>query len=272
MAIYAIGDLQGCFEPLRRLLDKIAFDPAADTLWFAGDLVNRGPESLEALRFVRALGDSAVSVLGNHDLHLLAVVYGPHQPKKKDTLDAILAAPDREELLQWLLHRPLLHHDPEHATAMVHAGIHPHWSLEQARAYAGELEGMLRGSHAGDYFAGMYGNHPNRWLESHGGVDRLRVITNCFTRMRFVSAKGELDMKSKGPPGSQPKGLIPWFELPGRAAADTRIVFGHWAALGLHHGDNVVALDSGCVWGNHLTALRIDRPHEARETVSVECS
>ncbi len=271
MPLYIIGDLQGCLDPLKKLLDKVDYDPARDRLWFAGDLVNRGPESLEALRYVHALGDNAVAVLGNHDLHLLAVAFGPHQLKKKDTLHEILDAPDRDELLGWLLHRPLLHYDQGRHLAMVHAGIHPLWSIEEARARAAELEAVLRGEFAHDYFEAMYGDEPGHWRDDHAGLERLRAITNCFTRMRVCDREGHLDLKYKGPPGGQPKGYMPWFEMSDRRAADTHIVFGHWAALGVYEGNNVTGLDSGCVWGARLTALRID-DEGRRELISVDCT
>ena len=269
MALYAIGDLQGCLEPLKRLLDEVDFDPARDRIWFTGDLVNRGPDSLEALRYVRALNDAAISVLGNHDLHLLAVAYGPHELKKKDTLHEIFDVPDRDELFHWLLHRPLLHYDPIRNLTLVHAGIHPFWSLERARLYAAELEEVLRGPEAHDYFEEMYGDHPGHWADSHGGIERLRAITNCFTRMRVCDAEGRLDLKYKQAPAGAPKGFMPWFEHPDRLAVDTHILFGHWAALGLYEGNNVTGLDTGCVWGARLTALKLEEGR--REIVSVAC-
>ena len=271
MALYVVGDLQGCLEPLKRLLDAARFDPAKDTLWLTGDLINRGPHSLEALRFVKQMGDAALTVLGNHDLHLLAVAYGPHKLKKKDTLDAVFKAPDREELLHWLLHRPLLHHDKKRNLTLVHAGIHPLWSLEQARVYARELEAVLQGDDAFEYFEEMYGDTPGHWSDNHGGVERLRAITNAFTRMRFCDLRGHLEMKYKGAIGDQPKGYFPWFDHPGRRAMETHILFGHWAALGVHEGPNVTALDSGCVWGAKLTALKISGKGK-RKFISVSCS
>ncbi|GAB6039827.1 symmetrical bis(5'-nucleosyl)-tetraphosphatase [Endothiovibrio diazotrophicus] len=271
MALYVVGDLQGCLEPLKRLLDTVRFDPAADTLWLTGDLINRGPHSLEALRFVKGMGRNALTVLGNHDLHLLAVAYGPHKLKKKDTLDAILEAHDRETLLRWLLHRPLLHFDEPRNLTLVHAGVHPLWTLEQARVYAAELETVLRGDDAFEYFEEMYGDTPGHWADSHGGIDRLRAITNAFTRMRMCDLQGHLDMKYKGAPGGQPAGWFPWFDHPGRRATDTHILFGHWAALGVHEGAGVTALDSGCVWGARLTALRLTDDGQ-RDLVSVSCS
>ena len=270
MALYVVGDLQGCLEPLKRLLDTVNFDPAEDTLWLTGDLINRGPHSLEALRFVKGMGKSAVSVLGNHDLHLLAVAYGPHKLKKKDTLDAIFEARDREKLLHWLLHRPILHHDKKRNLTMVHAGIHPMWNLEQACTYARELEAVLRGDHAFEFFEEMYGDSPSHWSDGHGGIDRLRAITNAFTRMRFCDIQGHLDMKYKGSLGGQPKGFFPWFEHPGRKNGDTHILFGHWAALGLYEGEGVTGLDSGCVWGAQLTAARYNGKKK-RKFISVSC-
>lgn len=270
MAVYAIGDLQGCYTPLRQLLDRIGFDPGADRLWFAGDLVNRGPESLECLRFVRSLGERAVTVLGNHDMHLLAVAFRPElHPKPKDTLAQILDAPDAGELLHWLRQQPFFHHDPELGHAMVHAGLPPQWDLAEAVAREKELSAAVGGPDYAEFFRFMYGNQPDRWDPELEGMDRLRFILNCFTRMRFVTAEGQLDFDAKGPPGSQPEGLMPWYSAPGRASRETPIVFGHWSTVGRVAGHNVHALDTGCVWGGQLTALRLD-PDEARE-YCVDC-
>ncbi len=269
MSLHIVGDLQGCLDPLKRLLDRLDYDPLKDELWFAGDLVNRGPESLDTLRYVRSLEGKVVSVLGNHDLHLLAVALGPHKPKKKDTIGAILAAEDRDQLLEWLRWRPLLHFDQARNLTLVHAGIHPHWSLDQARRLAAELEGVLRSDEITPYLAEMYGDKPGHWAELHGGIDRLRVITNCFTRMRFVDRKGRLELKYKGVIGGQPAGLMPWFEHPERNPGEGEVIFGHWAALGLYQGNGVTAVDSGCVWGASLSALTIEGGQ--RHFTSVEC-
>ncbi len=259
MAVYAVGDIQGCFDELRMALDEVAFDPAADRLWFVGDLVNRGPKSLETLRFVRGLGDAAISVLGNHDLHLLAIASGNLKKAGKDTLGEVLEAPDREELLHWLRHCPLIHYDQHLDFALLHAGLPPQWSIAEAVGYAREVEAVLQSSDHIEYFDEMYGNKPKSWSEAHQGMQRYRFITNCFTRLRFCTADGILALKEKGPPGTQAKPeALPWFEHPHRASRDTRIVFGHWSTLGYLAQHNVWALDSGCLWGGDLTMLRID--------------
>lgn len=259
MALYAIGDVQGCYDELRALLDALHFDPTDDTLWFVGDLVNRGPESLATLRFVRDLGERAVTVLGNHDLHLLAVAHGATKSKRKDTLAGILDAPDRGELLGWLQGCPLLIDLPEHEAILTHAGIPPLWTLDEARSRAREVESVLGDERRGEYFAHMYGNQPAGWSERLAGPDRWRVITNYFTRMRFVNSQGELDLTSKGEADAPPGGFMPWFLHPQRKETGTRLLFGHWAALEGHTGiDKVEALDTGCVWGGSLTALRLD--------------
>lgn len=259
MAVYAIGDIQGCFDELQAALESVHFDPSLDRIWLVGDLVNRGPKSLQTLRFVRSLGEQAISVLGNHDLHLLALASGNLRKAGKDTLDAVLNAPDRDELLHWLRQRPLIHHDPALGFAMVHAGLPPHWTIEQASARAREVESVLRSTDHPEYFDEMYGNKPDRWSDQLDGMDRLRFITNCFTRLRFCSADGVLALKEKGPPGTQARPeTLPWFEHPGRASRDTRIVFGHWSTLGYRAAHNVWALDSGCLWGGQLTLLRLD--------------
>ena len=268
MATYAIGDIQGCFEPLQALLKKFDFDPQKDKLWFTGDLVNRGPQSLETLRYVKDLGNAAITVLGNHDLHLLAVSEG-HQKFQhdSDTLKPILQADDRDELLCWLRHQPLLHHDATLNLSMIHAGLPPQWDLAQAQTAAAEVESVLRGEDYLDFFNHMYGNLPEVWDEKHQGHDRLRFIVNCFTRLRFCTTKGKLALSAKGAPGTQPQGLLPWFQIPERASRDASIIFGHWSTLGLHLNDNVVSLDTGCLWGGELTALRL----EDRELFRFDC-
>lgn len=260
MSTYVIGDVQGCFDELRRLLDTLHFDPSQDRLWFTGDLVNRGPKSLQTLRLAREL--DAVSVLGNHDLHLLAVSEGiDDHHGNGDTLGPILAARDRDELLGWLRHRPLLHHDSALDFTLIHAGLPPQWDLAGARACAGEVETVLRGPDYREFFAHMYGNEPDRWPDDGAapltGWDRLRFIVNCFTRLRYCGPDGRLHLKAKGAPGSQPANTRPWFEIPGRASRGTRIVFGHWSTLGYHAADGVWALDTGCLWGGELSALRL---------------
>lgn len=260
MATYAIGDVQGCYVELQSLLDLIGFNPGTDRLWFAGDLVNRGPDSLDVLRFVRGLGNHALAVLGNHDLHLLACAQGVRPPHRLDTLEAILAAPDRDDLLGWLRQQPLMHVDS--GVVLVHAGLPPQWSIPVACERAGEVEDVLRGEAANTFFAEMYGNDPDRWCDNLAGMARLRYITNALTRMRFCTRKGRLDLKSKGAPGTQGEKLFPWYALPERASRATRIYFGHWATLHLGPADtashNVVGLDTGCVWGGSLTAVRIE--------------
>ncbi len=267
MATYAIGDIQGCYDQLQQLLEQIEFSDA-DRLWIAGDLVNRGPNSLDTLRFLKELGERATIVLGNHDLHLLAVHYGKTHQRRSDTLQAILDAPDREELMHWLRHQPLLAVDKELGYAMVHAGIPPAWSLKTARKRAKEVEEVLQSELAEEYFANMYGNQPDRWHPELTGWDRLRLITNYFTRMRFCDDAGTLELKAKGGLDTQPEGFQPWFHHE-RKADRYPILFGHWAALeGYAESDNVFALDTGCIWGNQLTAMRL----EDRALFSCSCA
>jgi bis(5'-nucleosyl)-tetraphosphatase (symmetrical) len=268
MAIYAVGDVQGCYDELRALLERVRFDPACDRLWLTGDLVLRGPRSLQVLRFARALGERAVTVLGNHDLHLLAVAQGVRQDRSADVAE-VLAAPDRDELLEWLRTRPLLHHDAALGYTMLHAGLPPAWDLAQARACAGEVEAALRGPAYRELLAHMYGDGPDRWSEDLTGWERLRFIINCFTRLRYCDDSGRLALQEKGPPGSQPAPLRPWFAIPGRVSADLKIVFGHWSTLGPCSAPGVFPLDTGCLWGGALTALRLDG--EPRRT-SVDCT
>ncbi|MBK1718047.1 symmetrical bis(5'-nucleosyl)-tetraphosphatase [Thiocystis violacea] len=270
MSTYAVGDIQGCYAELRRLLERIAFDPATDRLWFVGDLVNRGPESLAVLRFVRDLGDAAIIVLGNHDLHLLALAAGNPKHAKKSTLEAVLRAPDRDELLHWLRHRPLLHHDAGLALTLIHAGLPPEWDLTEARACAAELEAALQGDEHPAFLSEMYGNKPGRWSPDLSGMERLRFITNSLTRLRFCEPDGTLALKEKGEIGSQAPGRLPWFRMPGRRTRRDRIVFGHWSTLGYWQGDNVWAVDSGCLWGGSLTALRLDE--DPMRPVQVDCA
>ncbi|GAB2791216.1 symmetrical bis(5'-nucleosyl)-tetraphosphatase [Halomonas shantousis] len=258
MTTYAIGDLQGCFEEFEALLTRLAFNPRHDRLWLAGDLVNRGPGSLECLRGVKRLGDSASVVLGNHDLHLLAVAHGMAKPKRSDTLEPILNAPDRVELLDWLRMQPLLVTDAEQDAVMVHAGLLPQWSLARTCELAAEAEAILHGERLVDFLAVMYGNRPARWSDDLEGVDRWRFIVNVLTRMRFIAADGTLDFSAKEGLDSAPEGFAPWFTYP--REDDPRIVFGHWAALEGRAPDAAVraeALDTGCVWGGPLTALNL---------------
>jgi bis(5'-nucleosyl)-tetraphosphatase (symmetrical) len=271
MATYAIGDIQGCCDEFERLLEHLRFDPASDQLWLVGDLVNRGPRSLDVLRLVRKLGNAATTVLGNHDLHLLAAALTPsEQLKPKDTLGAIFAATDRDELLHWLRQQPLLHHDDSVGYTMIHAGLAPDWDFATARACASELESALRDDDASaELFAHMYGDQPDRWSQDLKGVDRLRFITNCFTRLRFCHADGRLALKHKGAPSNAPAGLVPWFQAPQRRTRDLRIVCGHWSALGYYDADGVLSIDTGCVWGSTLCAVRLD---ERAPPVHIPCT
>lgn len=257
MAVYAIGDVQGCYDALRALLDKLHFDPDADQLWFAGDLVNRGPQSLEVLRFVMAQ-PNCITVLGNHDLHLLAVASGQAPRKKRDTFDDVLEASDRDELLAWLRHQPLLHHDPVLACTMVHAGLLPQWDLATARRLAAEAGDFIQRSNTNDLFTHMYGDTPDHWQEDLGGWARIRVIINAFTRLRYCYTHGRMDLRPKGHPGKQPRHLLPWFQVPERQTRSTRIIFGHWSTLGIWNADGVLGMDSGCLWGGKLTAVQLD--------------
>ena len=260
MTVYAVGDLQGCLQPLQCLLKEVAFDPAKDRLWLVGDLVNRGPQSLATLRFLYAMRDSLICVLGNHDLHLLAVAHNRERLKKADTLQEILDAPDRDELLNWLRQQPLLHYDAERDTLLVHAGIPPQWTLSKALKRAAEVQDALRDDTRLPLFLeGMYGNQPARWDKGLRGIERLRVITNYLTRMRFCSADGSLDLKSKEGLDSAPAGFAPWFSYANRKTRKHKIIFGHWAALeGRCSQPNLFALDSGCVWGGAMTLLNLD--------------
>lgn len=258
MATYAVGDIQGCFDELTQLIELINLS-SNDQLWLAGDLINRGPKSLETLRFAQTLGDRVRVVLGNHDLHLLAVARGGAKPSSKDTLDEILNAPDREQLLDWLQQQPLLHHDAQLGYTMTHAGIPPSWSLSDAQSRANEVATALQSEQSGKFLKKMYGNKPARWKDSLEGIKRLRCITNYFTRMRFCNQKGKLDFTSKEALSSAPQDYSPWFTYPYRAMKNQNIVFGHWAALeGETHTPNVHALDTGCIWGGSLTAMKLE--------------
>ncbi len=258
MALYAIGDVQGCDTELGALLKAVKFSPDRDQVWFVGDLVNRGPESLKALRRIRAMGDAATVTLGNHDLHLLAVSLGRARLRSDDTLDDILAAPDRNALLHWLLHRPLLHEHRPLGLCLLHAGLPPQWDLPTARLCARELERALQRD-PDAVFDTLYGDEPNRWDEGLRGAERLRFICNCFTRLRYLDADGRLALRAKGSPEkAQRKALIPWFEAADARWRGPRIVFGHWSTLGFFRNGDVTGLDTGCVWGGNLTALRLD--------------
>ncbi|KRT53764.1 symmetrical bis(5'-nucleosyl)-tetraphosphatase [endosymbiont of Ridgeia piscesae] len=261
MAVWAIGDIQGCYDELRRLLEQIRFDPAKDRLWFAGDLVNRGPQSLEVLRFVKSLGRSAVTVLGNHDLHLLALSQGNKRHYKHGSLEPILLAKDREELLHWLRHQRVMYHNKKRGYSIIHAGLPPQWDIPTAMQRARELEAALQGPRFHEFCHAMYGNEPDRWSDDLRGLDRLRFIANCFTRLRFCTPDGQLALREKGAPGSADPSLLPWFKVPGRASRNDQIIFGHWSTLGYQHTDNTWCVDSGCLWGGTLTALR---PHKKK--------
>ena len=267
MATYAIGDLQGCYDSLIRLLEKLNFDKTKDTLWFAGDLINRGPDSLSALRFVKSLGNSAISVLGNHDLHLLAIAHNVKTTRSAD-LQRILDADDRDELLQWLSTRPLLHHDKKLNYTITHAGIYPSWTLQQAQNYAAELELELK-NNLDVFLNNMYGDKPDKWDESLNGFERLRFICNSFTRMRFCNQNGTLDFSSNGAPGTIPEETVPWFDVANRKTKNEKLLFGHWSTLGKIKRDYIYPLDTGCVWGGELTALRIDT--SLAEYISIGC-
>jgi bis(5'-nucleosyl)-tetraphosphatase (symmetrical) len=257
MARYAIGDLQGCFSSLECLLARISFNPEHDELWFAGDLVNRGPDSLACLRFIKNLGSAARIVLGNHDLHLLAIHSSGKSPKKKDTLRQILDAPDCDELMLWLRQQPLMIWDADSDFVMVHAGVPSMWGIPEAFSLSQEVSAMLKSEHHAAFFSAMYGNYPDNWSNELTGMTRLRVITNYFTRMRFIRADGALDFSAKETLDSAPEDFIPWFQ---EARKDqTTVLFGHWAALtGVTNNAQFQALDTGCVWGGSLTAMNID--------------
>lgn len=267
-APFGFGDLQGCHTAFKRLLAKLPLD-VHTPLWFAGDLVNRGPDSLATLRDVAALGESAHAVLGNHDLHLLAVSAGIRTQKKSDTLGDILAAPDGPDLLDWLRHRPFAHF--ENNMLMVHAGVLPEWDVALALELAEELQRVLRSAKWKEALALWYGNEPRRWSPNLKKADRQRVAFNAFTRIRFCTPDGEMEFTCSKGPDSAPSGYVPWFDAPERRTAGSTVVFGHWAALGLTLKPNLIGLDSGCVWGNRLTAVRLAPSLEEREVVQVEC-
>lgn len=266
MATYVIGDVQGCYQSLLALLEKINFDPDRDKLWFAGDLVNRGPDSLNALRLIRQIAKKVV--LGNHDLHLLACYYGTKvEPKAKDTIQEILAAPDCEELMEWLRYQPLMVWNRRKNVVMTHAGLPHIWSTEQAYALSKEVNKALRGSQVSEFFDAMYGNVPDTWSDTLQGAERLRTITNYFTRMRFVTETGTLDFSAKESVDSAPPGFRPWFEYP-LTDPEVKVFFGHWAALQGHTGkDGLFATDTGCVWGAELTAVHL----KSKQRISVAC-
>ena len=252
MATYAVGDIQGCFDELKELLEKCGYKKKSDRLWLVGDLVNRGPKSLEVLRFVRDLGEKAVVVLGNHDLHLVTQYEGFERKRKDDTFDDVLEARDAKDLIDWLRRRPMMHAAEGHA--MVHAGLLPQWSLEKALALGREVEAALRAPDHRDFLKSMYGSKPEAWSDSLAGWDRLRVIVNAMTRMRFCTRQGKMEFHAKG--AKPPAGYLPWYET--RPAKESPIVFGHWSQLGLRLEPRATCLDSGCVWGGSLSALRLE--------------
>ena len=259
MARWAIGDVQGCSEELEELLALIRFNADRDRLWFVGDLVNRGPRSLAVLRLVRSLDANAVCVLGNHDLHLLAVALAGAKLRRLDTLEDVLRAPDRDTLIDWLLQRPLAHQDPGHPELLVHAGLVPQWTVPQALQLASEVERALQKDARG-LLSRLYGDRPDRWEPTLSGIARLRFAINVCTRLRFCTSEGRINFEQKGPPDSASPPWLPWYRVPQRASRGQRIVFGHWSALGLHAADGVLGLDTGCVWGGALTAVNLDSP------------
>lgn len=258
MTTYVIGDLHGCLTPLRRLLDHLRFNPGDDNLWFAGDLINRGPESLETLRYIKALGSkNTITVLGNHDLHLLAVANGIRTASAKDTLGDILRAPDRDELCHWLARRPLIHTSKKLGHTLVHAGIHPRWTLKRARKMAHEINRALS-SDLQSFLTTMYGNTPSRWDKNLPLIERQRFAINVFTRMRYCYADGRLNFGYTGPPCKTPENLYPWYAVPGRKVLDTQLVFGHWSSHPAICMPGVIPIDRGCVWGGSLVAYAIE--------------
>jgi bis(5'-nucleosyl)-tetraphosphatase (symmetrical) len=269
MGLYLIGDVQGCDEALGRLLAEVAFSPSRDRLVLLGDLVNRGPDSVGVLRRLVALDGAASCLLGNHDLSLLAVAQGERKPGAGDTMDGVLQAPDREALLGWLRRQSLALH--EHGLLMVHAGVLPQWDVAQVLALAGEVETVLRGPDSGSFLSRMYGNEPARWDDALAGADRLRIVVNALTRLRFCTADGTMLLKAGGPLDKAPPGSTAWFDAPGRRTAGTPIAFGHWSQLGLLLRDDAIGLDTGCVWGGCLSALRYDPATGSREVVQVKC-
>lgn len=260
MAVYIIGDIQGCYKELKKLLKVIQFDAQKDRLWFVGDLVNRGPNSLKTLRFIRSLGDRAVTVLGNHDLHLLASYYAGAKLRSSDTISEVIKAEECDELMSWLRSQPLMHFEAELNFALVHAGIYPGWSIPQARQYALEVEARLQGKNFKSFLREMYGNKPVQWSEELTGMPRLRFITNVFTRMRYLKHDKSLDLTTKGAPDKSKLNMVkPWFEFGQKSIKHNRVAFGHWSTLATGQYGNSFALDSGCLWGGRLTALRIDK-------------
>ncbi len=273
MALYLIGDLQGCDGPLQRLLDRLDFSPSRDTVFLLGDLVNRGPASAEVLRRLMGYGDAARCLLGNHDLHLLAAAHGIRPPHRLDTLHGILEAPDRPALIDWLRHQHLALRETLQGQdiLMVHAGVLPSWSAETTMALAAEVQTALRGPDLAGFLGQMYGNTPTQWSNALQGADRLRVIVNALTRLRFCTADGVMEFESKEGAGGSPEGYLPWFDVPGRQTASMAVAFGHWSTLGWLGRSDVLSLDTGCVWGGSLSALKIGSTPAANELIQVRC-
>lgn len=269
MSVYWVGDIQGCDAPLGQLLDQVGFSVSRDRLYLLGDLVNRGPSSLEVLRRLYKMGSSVQCVLGNHDLHLLALANGARAPSTTDTLNDVLDAPDRENLLNWLQNQPLALY--EENVLMVHAGVLPQWTLTQTLALSRELEDILRSDGSREFFHNMYGNEPSQWHEGLQGMDRWRCALNAFTRLRFCSPSGLMEFKTKEGSAKAPEGYMPWFEIPNRKTADITIAFGHWSTLGAVNRSDVWALDTGCVWGGCLTALQRDHSNDTTKRIEVKC-
>jgi bis(5'-nucleosyl)-tetraphosphatase (symmetrical) len=269
MALYLIGDVQGCDCALQRLLEKIAFSASRDTLYFLGDLVNRGPQSAAVLRRVMGYGDAARSLLGNHDLSLLALAHGQRPPHRSDTMDEVLTAPDSAAMIDWLRCQSMAIH--AHGLLMVHGGVLPQWDLAQTLALAAEIEDALRGPGLVAFLAQMYGNQPARWSDELQGAERLRVIVNALTRLRFCTPEGEMDLNASGDPTQAPPGTLPWFDVPGRRTAGTPIAFGHWSTLGYLRRPDIIALDTGCVWGGCLSALQLAASGDNHQLIQVKC-
>jgi len=277
MSIYVIGDIQGCLNELKQLLKKIKFSADKDIIWFTGDLVNRGPKSLEVLRYVKSMDENAVTVLGNHDLHMLAIVYGLQKQRPSDTFDAIIGARDKDNLMEWVAQQPLIHTDNSDRHVLVHAGIYPQWSISQAKIYAREVENILSGYRVIEFLSNMYGNQPDVWESELTGWERLRFITNTFTRMRYCTQDAKLDLSSSVAPGKQSKALVPWYTLRNKHAPPGEpadIFFGHWSTLGLTNENGTHCLDTGCLWGGTLTALKISErePDQPYRYYQIDCN
>lgn len=273
MALYLIGDVQGCDSALQGLLNKISFSPSRDTLYLLGDLVNRGPDSAGVLRRLMGFGASAQCLLGNHDLHLLAAAVGARLPGRRDTLDNVLLAPDCDAMLAWLRqqHMAFLLEHQKHSYLMVHAGVLPGWTAQQTMALAGEFEALLRGPELSDFLHHMYGNTPNHWDDSLQGTDRLRMIVNAMTRLRFCTPEGVMEFETSDGAHAAPAGYMPWFDVPGRKTRDVTVAFGHWSTLGWLNRPDLLALDSGCVWGGCLSALKLGSSPAHHELIQVQC-